>query len=137
MLAQYLARLALPRAGHGLPQPLDRRSQTPLLRQCLEPLRIGRGKRKVRGGVPNRDIGDDINYGRRHIQIVGGVTQALELGGGEAGIGCAYCGPQTSQAAEFLEEADGGFFTKDRKSTRLNSSQVAISYAVFCLKKKI
>src|SRR5690625_6360447 len=28
------------------------------------------------------------------------------------------------------------FFTRDRKSTRLNSSHVAISYAVFCLKKK-
>src|SRR5207253_10685127 len=28
-------------------------------------------------------------------------------------------------------------FTRDRKSTRLNSSHVAISYAVFCLKKKI
>src|SRR5690625_2166606 len=27
-------------------------------------------------------------------------------------------------------------FTIDRKSTRLNSSHVAISYAVFCLKKK-
>src|SRR5207253_8887964 len=27
--------------------------------------------------------------------------------------------------------------TVDRKSTRLNSSHVAISYAVFCLKKKI
>src|SRR5690625_1133632 len=27
-------------------------------------------------------------------------------------------------------------FTEDRKSTRLNSSHVAISYAVFCLKKK-
>src|SRR5690625_5921027 len=27
-------------------------------------------------------------------------------------------------------------FDKDRKSTRLNSSHVAISYAVFCLKKK-
>src|SRR5690606_41185794 len=26
--------------------------------------------------------------------------------------------------------------TKDRKSTRLNSSHVKISYAVFCLKKK-
>src|SRR6266496_6037887 len=26
--------------------------------------------------------------------------------------------------------------TKDRKSTRLNSSHVEISYAVFCLKKK-
>src|SRR5690606_27149072 len=28
------------------------------------------------------------------------------------------------------------FFIKDRKSTRLNSSHVKISYAVFCLKKK-
>src|SRR5690606_41050551 len=27
-------------------------------------------------------------------------------------------------------------FTTDRKSTRLNSSHVKISYAVFCLKKK-
>src|SRR5438067_9751300 len=27
-------------------------------------------------------------------------------------------------------------FTLDRKSTRLNSSHVSISYAVFCLKKK-
>src|SRR5688500_17933866 len=29
-----------------------------------------------------------------------------------------------------------GFATKDRKSTRLNSSHLVISYAVFCLKKK-
>src|SRR5439155_20546753 len=29
-----------------------------------------------------------------------------------------------------------GILTGDRKSTRLNSSHVAISYAVFCLKKK-
>src|SRR5690625_6135142 len=28
-------------------------------------------------------------------------------------------------------------WNKDRKSTRLNSSHVAISYAVFCLKKQI
>src|SRR5690625_6907761 len=28
-------------------------------------------------------------------------------------------------------------YKEDRKSTRLNSSHVAISYAVFCLKKKI
>src|SRR5256885_5759496 len=27
-------------------------------------------------------------------------------------------------------------FTEDRKSTRLNSSHLVISYAVFCLKKK-
>src|SRR5690625_5443307 len=30
-----------------------------------------------------------------------------------------------------------GFSVQDRKSTRLNSSHVAISYAVFCLKKEI
>src|SRR5256885_4717486 len=34
--------------------------------------------------------------------------------------------------------ADGGcgYSPKDRKSTRLNSSHLVISYAVFCLKKK-
>src|SRR5690625_3741808 len=32
--------------------------------------------------------------------------------------------------------SDSGARGKDRKSTRLNSSHVAISYAVFCLKKK-
>src|SRR5690625_7041911 len=32
--------------------------------------------------------------------------------------------------------ADRSAETEDRKSTRLNSSHVAISYAVFCLKKK-
>src|SRR2546426_4274138 len=30
----------------------------------------------------------------------------------------------------------GNFTTVDRKSTRLNSSHLVISYAVFCLKKK-
>src|SRR5690625_5621788 len=36
------------------------------------------------------------------------------------------------------EQEDGQFKVPaiDRKSTRLNSSHVAISYAVFCLKKK-
>src|SRR5699024_11338497 len=29
-----------------------------------------------------------------------------------------------------------GYYEQDRKSTRLNSSHVSISYAVFCLKKK-
>src|SRR5437870_9097465 len=33
-------------------------------------------------------------------------------------------------------DAGHGIGSTDRKSTRLNSSHVAISYAVFCLKKK-
>src|SRR3989442_3695819 len=36
----------------------------------------------------------------------------------------------------FVLLGDHGLETTDRKSTRLNSSHVRISYAVFCLKKK-
>src|SRR5438552_11130074 len=41
-------------------------------------------------------------------------------------------------AAKFIEDlgADSLDTVEDRKSTRLNSSHVKISYAVFCLKKK-
>src|SRR5690625_6187633 len=45
-----------------------------------------------------------------------------------AGIGAAL-----GFAASWLKDIIIG---RDRKSTRLNSSHVAISYAVFCLKKK-
>src|SRR5690625_6132125 len=41
------------------------------------------------------------------------------------------------QAAQIHALAAVGGQPGDRKSTRLNSSHVAISYAVFCLKKKI
>src|SRR5690625_7335921 len=47
---------------------------------------------------------------------------------------------QTNQdfSAEVKEHSSDFFRSRneDRKSTRLNSSHVAISYAVFCLKKK-
>src|SRR5690625_5309476 len=39
--------------------------------------------------------------------------------------------PYRSEHDGYLEN-----YRRDRKSTRLNSSHVAISYAVFCLKKK-
>src|SRR5256885_10455020 len=35
-----------------------------------------------------------------------------------------------------LRERDSMSYIQDRKSTRLNSSHLVISYAVFCLKKK-
>src|SRR5437660_10558781 len=51
--------------------------------------------------------------------------------------------PEKTRVVDLSGGADGfdflGFhnrLVKDRKSTRLNSSHVAISYAVFCLKKK-
>src|SRR5690625_5941516 len=43
----------------------------------------------------------------------------------------------TKTVAPAIEAVFGAAFdAADRKSTRLNSSHVAISYAVFCLKKK-
>src|SRR2546426_2649799 len=37
---------------------------------------------------------------------------------------------------ELRERINDGYTLRDRKSTRLNSSHLVISYAVFCLKKK-
>src|SRR3712207_7753210 len=40
-------------------------------------------------------------------------------------------------AGNLTKETDTVVFVGDRKSTRLNSSHANISYAVFCLKKKL
>src|SRR5439155_17330762 len=45
--------------------------------------------------------------------------------------------PPPIQASETNDVISFGQTGADRKSTRLNSSHVATSYAVFCLKKKI
>src|SRR5256885_11834489 len=55
-------------------------------------------------------------------------VDALIIGAGQAGLGTAYHLTRESAARVLVLE--------DRKSTRLNSSHLVISYAVFCLKKK-
>src|SRR5256885_7987669 len=40
------------------------------------------------------------------------------------------------EAVHAVEQRQGAHRVGDRKSTRLNSSHLVISYAVFCLKKK-
>src|SRR5438874_13126564 len=55
----------------------------------------------------------------------------LDAACGSAISGCRL--PDKARGAGLGEE---GSHSKDRKSTRLNSSHVEISYAVFCLKKK-
>src|SRR5690625_6484630 len=51
-----------------------------------------------------------------------------------------YGNPTTRTLEEKIASLEGSEdalgVSRDRKSTRLNSSHVAISYAVFCLKKK-
>src|SRR5438270_8362889 len=46
-------------------------------------------------------------------------------------------GVETGHVAGEVEVAFGPVDLEDRKSTRLNSSHSQISYAVFCLKKKM
>src|SRR5690625_5473172 len=55
----------------------------------------------------------------------------------EPGLGEVHWFVAVGDLADQLVHAlDAGVVGGDRKSTRLNSSHVAISYAVFCLKKK-
>src|SRR5690606_42118778 len=49
-----------------------------------------------------------------------------------AGLAACHGAPRRKTPAWHRQQASPG----DRKSTRLNSSHVKISYAVFCLKKK-
>src|SRR5436190_16617133 len=60
-------------------------------------------------------------------------------GEGSSGRGAhSERGKQLPGAHEGLAAgAPGSCFPRDRKSTRLNSSHTVISYAVFCLKKKM
>src|SRR5690625_6167657 len=52
------------------------------------------------------------------------------------GVGCLDSNPADCPNARKGISHTVSKFNRDRKSTRLNSSHVAISYAVFCLKKK-
>src|SRR5207253_5294788 len=76
-----------------------------------------------------------VGVGRRAVRDGGGEDAVRREERGGAGVrdrerGAAAAGRNRVGLARGTEW--GG---KDRKSTRLNSSHVAISYAVFCLKK--
>src|SRR3712207_7355702 len=68
-------------------------------------------------------------------------------GGPDGGKGCRRRPADTGErhrlrapcgaACPAATHGRAGFSVRDRKSTRLNSSHANISYAVFCLKKKI
>src|SRR5207249_9125014 len=67
---------------------------------------------------------------QRAVVSVGEINFPIRAGCNTEEIGCGReCGAVRSVAS-------GQPSHRDRKSTRLNSSHVSISYAVFCLKKK-
>src|SRR5699024_12188488 len=65
-------------------------------------------------------------------------TSVVPLGGDNITKDLSIGLRTTTVEAENIKENHGHAFydAADRKSTRLNSSHVSISYAVFCLKKK-
>src|SRR5690625_7868600 len=79
------------------------------------------GKRQILSIELDQDIVDPDDKEIVEDLVVAGVNRALEKAE-EAG---------KKKIQEVYKDI------LDRKSTRLNSSHVAISYAVFCLKKKI
>src|SRR5699024_10458126 len=64
------------------------------------------------------------------------VAAAEKVAAGEVDRALLVCGTGLCVAISANKVPGVRAVTADRKSTRLNSSHVSISYAVFCLKKK-
>src|SRR5699024_12077257 len=82
-----------------------------------------------------------IVMNRDSLLLVSGTGEVIEPDDGILAIGSG--GNYALSAGRALKDYATGLSAKeiaeaalDRKSTRLNSSHVSISYAVFCLKKK-
>src|SRR5690606_39576188 len=71
------------------------------------------------------------------LPAVQGIGQQLRPEVGQGAVEKGRDLPATLQADGLGRGGRGVLQGLDRKSTRLNSSHVKISYAVFCLKKKI
>src|SRR5690606_39943959 len=73
-----------------------------------------------------------------HCRFTRPIPEALEAGRvDQQPVPCVGLQPYGQRDGRVIDPVGlPGNLRKDRKSTRLNSSHVKISYAVFCLKKK-
>src|SRR5690625_5629576 len=101
-----------------------------------QPINVGRANSFVlaNGGLLNRNPnskgpGHEISHKLGSLQDEYGEFSGAFLGST----------PKSMHLSRSLNKSQipwRDYLSEDRKSTRLNSSHVAISYAVFCLKKK-
>src|SRR3989442_9622540 len=89
-------------------------------------------------GIRNiKDSPKRLDAAKKMLKDMGGELKQFYLTMGAHDIVTVMEAPSDETAAKFiLMLSAGGNVRTDRKSTRLNSSHVRISYAVFCLKKK-
>src|SRR2546426_7680115 len=90
--------------------------------------------------VPCRAPPHQISHGRQEAQLAGKSHDATPALARELADSCRAVRWRIREVGD-LEHRDialgvADFAYADRKSTRLNSSHLVISYAVFCLKKK-
>src|SRR5690625_4634428 len=133
---------------HEIDRLLEMAKQGKILREGISTAIIGRpnvGKSSLLNALvqENKAIVTDIPGTTRdvieeYVNIRGVPLRLIDTAGiRETDDLVEQLGVERSRKA--LKEADLVLLVlnnKDRKSTRLNSSHVAISYAVFCLKKK-
>src|SRR5699024_11087438 len=89
-------------------------------------------------------LDQNINSMTEFKQIIGRGTRLDESHGKSfftimdfKGASRLFADPEfDGEPVDAIDDNDGTGIDLDRKSTRLNSSHVSISYAVFCLKKK-
>src|SRR5437588_6650066 len=91
----------------------------------------------VTGTVSQYRFGNPHVYMTLQVKKADGSTGAVEVEAGAASVLNPLGFKKDSVAAGDVVTVIGNPGRKDRKSTRLNSSHTVISYAVFCLKKKI
>src|SRR5207249_7224538 len=95
-----------------------------------------RSKRDWSSDVCSSDLFEN-DIGRLVGRVSRGVKRIKQSAPGAGGVDEEVLGRISGHRREGREppSAERGL-RRDRKSTRLNSSHVSISYAVFCLKKK-
>src|SRR5690625_5469145 len=91
---------------------------------------VGGARRRVWGPRSRFDIAVDVV---EQVAVGGGQPHRVVPG---SAVACADLPQQGADPAALGRLGQCQGVLQDRKSTRLNSSHVAISYAVFCLKKK-
>src|SRR2546426_6568239 len=104
-------------------------------------VQAGLGSVQDRAGTPSRDRRRVRRGGRLHPKTLGTALKRLGVIGSMVwdtihGRDPAQAAVQEWGGISYALAALDATLPEDRKSTRLNSSHLVISYAVFCLKKK-